>query len=177
MILTALTLVQVRADDTSRKYFTDTVVLDQQGQPRRFYSDLMEGKTAVIHSFFANCHGVCPSILGHMKALQEQLGDRLGKEVVLLSITVDPGADSPGTLRTMAESLGAKPGWFFLSGDKADIDLLLRKLGQQAQAKEDHSTVILIGNELSGDWTKVPASAKTEEIIRALGKISPEQSK
>ena len=104
--------VKAPADEVARHYFSDTVLLDQNSRPQRFYSDLLRGKTVVIHSFFATCHGVCPVLLGRMKAIQERLGSRAGRDVVLLRITVNSGDDIPAKILDLAASLGAKPGWF-----------------------------------------------------------------
>ena len=168
---------QAPADDVAQRYFSDTILLDQNGRPQRFYSDLLRGKTVVIHSFFASCHGVCPVLLGRMKAIQERLGARGGRDVVLLSITVNAGDDTPAKMLELAASLGAKPGWFFLSGKKANTDWILSRLGQYVDAKEDHSSVLLIGNETTGVWTKVQASTNAEEVIRVIDKVSFPDSK
>ena len=167
---------QAPADEVAQRYFSDTILLDQNGQPQRFYSDLLRGKTVVIHSFFASCHGVCPVLLGRMKAIQERLGARVGREVVLLSITVNSSDDTPARMLDLAASLGAKPGWFFLSGKKANTDWILSRLGQYVNAKEDHSSVLLIGNETTGVWTKIQASSNAEEVMRVIDKISSPDS-
>lgn len=168
----ALVPLLAKADAAGQKYFSDTVVIDQNNQRQRFYSDLVQGKTVVIHSFFASCHGACPVVLGHMKSIQEHLGSRLGKEVVLLSITVNSDEDTPAKMKQLADSLNARAGWYFLSGQKTNTDCILHKLGQYVEAKESHSPVILIGNESTGVWTKVLTSATTQEVFDVIDKIS-----
>ena len=78
----------------ARKYFTDTLLTDQDGKKVKFYSDLVMGKVVVINSFFTSCGATCPIISGTMQKLQTWLGDRLGDEVHLISISVDPTTDT-----------------------------------------------------------------------------------
>jgi protein SCO1/2 len=85
-------------ENKAQKYFTDTVLVDQNGERMRFYTDLMKGKTVVIDTFFATCQGSCLPMNRNLAQIQEGLGDRLGKDVNILSISVDPGVDTPTLL-------------------------------------------------------------------------------
>ncbi|MGI8989911.1 MAG: SCO family protein [Bryobacteraceae bacterium] len=156
----------------AESYFPNLPAILQDGRQVRFYRDLVAGKTVVLHSFFANCHGVCPMMLGKMRSLQEALGDRLGKDVFLISITVNPADDTPRKLDELSKSLGAKPGWVFVSGEQRNIDWILYRLGQYFPAKEDHSTMLLVGNERSGVWSKVHASEPLEKILNTIERVS-----
>ena len=147
-------------------YFPNHVLRDQNGRAQPFYSGLLQNKTVVIHSFFEACHGSCPVMFGKLKAIQDSLADHLGKDLLFLSISVDPANDTPDKLRQLADSLNAKPGWLFLSGAKQNIDWVLFKLGQYEPIREKHSTIFLVGNEASGQWTKVDA-ALSPEVLRA----------
>jgi cytochrome oxidase Cu insertion factor (SCO1/SenC/PrrC family) len=158
------------AADPSR-YFPNQVLRDQNGRAVRFYSDLLQGKTVVIHSFFATCHDACPVIFGKLKAIQESFGDHLGKDLLFLSISVDPANDVPAKLREVADSVGAKPGWLFLSGVKPNVDWVLYKLGQYTPVREDHSTVLLVGNQTAGVWTRLDASMPTERLRLAVDQV------
>lgn len=159
------------ADDTAKSYFPNQVLRDQNGNPARFYDDLLRGKTVVVHSFFATCHDSCPVMFGKLKALQDSFGDHLGKDMMFLSISVDSANDVPARLHEVAESLHAKPGWLFLSGVKQNVDWVLYKLGQYAPVREEHSTIFLVGNEASGVWTKLDASLPVETLRTGIEKV------
>jgi len=77
-------VIQLHAQEpepsAAQKYFTDTVLLNQDGQKMRFYSDLLKGKTVIIDSFFATCQGSCLPMNRNLEKVQEALGDRLGKD-------------------------------------------------------------------------------------------------
>ncbi len=67
-------------------YFPDLALSDQNGQSRRFYSDVFKDKIVVMNTFFASCTGSCPVLNRTMAAMQEHLGERMGREVVLVLI-------------------------------------------------------------------------------------------
>ena len=147
-------------------YFGDIPLVDQDGTKRRFYTDLMRGKTVVIDSFFASCSGACPKMAETLVKLQERLGDRLEKDVRFLSITVDVENDTPEALNKYAKRFGARRGWYFLTGEPRDVSDVLRKIGQLSKEPNDHSTMFIIGNEPTGLWKKALGLAKAEEVIQ-----------
>ena len=134
----------------------------------RFYSDLLQGKTVVVNAFFTTCTGVCPVMSGTMARIQDWLGDRLGNEVHLISISVDPENDTPERLREYAERFDAKPGWYILGGEKENVDWALYRLGQYAEQKEAHTNLMIIGNETARVWKKAFGLAKAQELIQMV---------
>ena len=145
----------------ARQYFTDVRLITQNGDSVRLYSDLLKDKVVVINAFFGSCTGSCPKMAGVLAGLQDRLGDHLGKDVFLLSFSVDPETDTPEKLKAYAERFHAKPGWLYLTGDKDNVDLALAKLGQKVARKEDHLTIFIIGNDRTGRWKKVFAPSST----------------
>ena len=83
----------------------------------------------------------------------------------LISITVDSPRDDAETLAAYARRYGARKGWYFLGGDKAGVDSVLKKLGQYVEAREAHGTVMLVGNLQTGLWKKVFGLADAEQVI------------
>lgn len=152
----------------AREYFPDVPLVNQDGETMRFYSDLIEGKSVVISVFFTSCVGVCPVLSEKIAALQKRLGDRLGEEVHLISISVDPETDTPQRLKAYAERFEARPGWYFLGGRKENVDWVLRKLGQYVTNKEGHSNILLVGNSRTGRWKKVFGLVPAEELLEAV---------
>ena len=152
-------------------WFGDVVLRDQNNQEHRLYSDLMKGKTVLVNPFFSTCKGVCPPLMRTVKSLQDHLGDRLGKDVYILSISVDPLTDTPQKLAAYAASMEAAPGWFFLTGDKKNVDTALYKFGHYTDTPAAHSNLIVMGNEATGLWKKVIGLAPSDQVIRSLNSI------
>src|SRR5262245_50626177 len=95
----------------ARKYFTDVELVTQNGDTVRLYSDLLKDKVVVINAFFGTCTGSCPKMAGVLAGLQERIAGHVGKDVFLLSFSVDPETDTPQKLKEYAASFHALPGW------------------------------------------------------------------
>ena len=149
-------------------YFSDVELINQDGQKMRFYSDVLKNKVVIINAFFSTCTSVCPPINRNLEKIQDALGDRLGKDAFLVSISVDPENDTPTRLKEYSRRFHARPGWIFLTGKKENVDWALYKLGQYVETKGDHSTIVIIGNEPKGLWKKAIGLAKSEELVRIV---------
>lgn len=132
----------------------DLELLDQDGRKVRFASDVIGGRIAVIDTIFTNCGLICPIISAIFADVQEQLGERMGTDVVLVSITVDPVTDIPPRLKKFAEGWEAKPGWVFLTGQKQTVDRVLEGLGLYSADFAAHPAAFLVGDGLNGKWTR-----------------------
>ncbi len=168
--------VQQAEQSSAQKYFSDIQLVNQDGEKMRFYSDLLQGKTVIINSFFATCQGSCLPLMRNMQKVQEALADRLGKDALIISISVDPTVDTPTALKAYAKKLQAKDGWYFLTGDKASVEFALKKLGQFVEAKESHVNIFIIGNERTGLWKKAFGLAKSEEIVKVVESVVNDQA-
>jgi cytochrome oxidase Cu insertion factor (SCO1/SenC/PrrC family) len=153
---------------SAKSYFGDIVLTNQYGKPVQFYDDLLKDKTVVINSFFATCSGSCPVMAGSFAAIQKHFADRVGKDLVLISITVDPATDTPERLLAYAQNMKAQPGWYFLTGSPASVEHALRKLGQAVAEKESHKNIFLVGNLQTGLWKKAFGLAKSEDLVKVV---------
>ncbi len=158
---------RARRRSTSR----DVELIDQDGKKVRFYSDVLKGKTVVVNAFFTSCTSVCPPMNRNMEKIQEALGERVGRDVFLVSITVDPEVDTPARLKEYAQKFHAGPGWIFLTGKKENLDWALYKLGQYVEKKDDHKTIFIIGNEPTGLWKKAFGMANVVELVQVVESV------
>ena len=158
-------------NSAAEKYFSDVELINQDGQKMRFYSDVLKDKVVIINSFFTTCTSVCPPMNRNFEKVQEALGDRLGKEAFLVSISVDPETDTPPRLKEYSRRFHARDGWIFLTGKKANVEWALYKLGQYVEAKNDHTTIIIIGNEPKGLWKKAFGLAKPDELVKIVDDV------
>jgi protein SCO1/2 len=154
-----------------RDYFTDTILLDQVGQPHRLYSDLVAGRVVIINFVFTNCRSSCPLTMAKLAELQDLLGDGADR-INILSISVDPVTDTPEALRAYADEFHARPGWYFLTGQSEAVSFILRRLGNRSAAPEEHTDVIVVGNDASGTWVKLTAIATTEDLAAIVAEVS-----
>ena len=150
------------------KYFTDVELINQEGTPVRLYSDLLKGKVVIINSFYATEHPACTAMFRNLAKVQEALGNHVGKDVFLISVTVDPANDTPAKLKTFAHQFKAGPGWSFVTGSSDHVKLALQKLGMSVADKDHHLMVLIIANEPTGLWKKAVAMGKPEEITQIV---------
>lgn len=158
-------------ENAAEKYFTDITLVNQNGEKMRFYSDLLQGKTVIINSFFATCQGSCLPMTRNLEKVQDALGDRLGKDARIISISVDPEVDTATELKAFSKKFHARPGWYFLTGSKENVEFVLKKLGQFVADKNDHLNIFIIGNERTGLWKKAFGLAKSEELVKVVDSV------
>jgi protein SCO1/2 len=159
------------ASNPALHYFTDVTLVNQYGEPMRLYSDLLQGKVVLINTVFTACTGMCPMLSSTVEKVQAHVGDRVGQDVHLISISVDPENDTPEKMAELAERFHAQRGWYFLTGDPENVAMALRKLGQFTEDPESHQGVMIMGNETTGLWKKAFGLAGAEELIRIFDTV------
>jgi protein SCO1/2 len=139
-------------------YFSNIPLTTQDGKTVHFYDDLLKDRKVVINFIYTRCGDSCPLETARLAQVQRILGDRMGRDIFFYSFSVDPVRDTPEELKAYAEKFHAGPGWLFLTGKKADIDVVRKKLGLAARAGldeiADHSTSLMIGNTATGQWIR-----------------------
>jgi protein SCO1 len=154
-------------------YFPRVALRTHDGKRVRFYEDLIKGKVVAINFMFTSCSSFCPRATANLIKVQRHLGARLGVDVHMLSITVDPDRDTPDVLNKYAIAHQTMPGWEFLTGEKGDIDQIRRKLGvfDDDPDKTQHTGILTYGNEATGSWAAMPVIAAPAVIARTLIKL------
>ncbi len=112
-----------------RRYFPNVTLRTQDNREVRFYDDLLKDKVVTINFFFSKCDEICPMVTTNLVRVQKLLGDRVGREIFMNTITLKPEEDTPAVLKQYAEMHNIKPGWTLLTGKPDDIELLRRSLG------------------------------------------------
>jgi len=137
-------------------YFPNAELVTQDGKKVKFYDDVLKGKILVINFIFTSCGDVCPLDTAQLRRVQELLGDRVGRDIFMYSISVDPENDTPEKLRDFMHKFQIGPGWTFLTGRQDDIDMIQTKLGLRPAGGTPtaHSTSIIVANEKTGQWVK-----------------------
>ena len=146
--------------------FPNVELLTHDGKKVRFYDDLIKGKVVAIYLMYTSCKYNCPLETARLVQVQKLLGDRMGKDVFFYSITIEPNIDTPKVLKAYAEKYHIGPGWTFLTGKEADINLISRKLGldflPNPNDPDGHTPSLLIGNEATGLWMRNSALDNTK---------------
>jgi cytochrome oxidase Cu insertion factor (SCO1/SenC/PrrC family) len=155
----------------------DVTVFDQDGRKLRFFTDLVKDKTVAINFIFTTCTTICPPLAATFRRVQQDMGERAGRDVRLISISVDPATDTPERLKAFGAKFKAAPGWTFVTGSRFEINTLLKALGAAVVDKNDHTPMVLVGKESAGYWTRTyglaPPSVLFKVISDAASKTGP----
>lgn len=157
--------------------FPNVVLRTHEGKAVRFYDDLLRGKVVAINMMYARCEGICPRMTTNLLKVQELLGDRLGRDVHMYSVTLQPAHDSPQVLSEYVNRHPVRPRWPFLTGSPEDIEALRWALGfydldpEVDRDKSQHTGMVRIGNEPLDRWAMAPALSKPELIAASILRI------
>ena len=164
--------LQAGASEASlRRHFTDLPLITQDGRAVRFFSDLLKDRIVLVNFVFTSCSGSCPVLSQTFSEIQGLLGERLGRDVHLISVSVDPLTDTPAVLKRYSENFAARPGWTFLTGKRENIDWVIYKLGQYNEEIEAHSPLILMGDVRAGRWRALIGSTPPQVVMAELQKL------
>ena len=145
----------------------DVTVQDQNGKSLNFYTDLVKGKVVAINFIFTTCTTICPPLTATFRRVQQQLAEEKSS-AQLISVSVDPAIDTPERLRDFAAKFKAEPGWAFVTGNTSDINSLLQQLGVAVTNKNDHTPMILIGNDEAGYWTRAYGLSSPTSLVKLI---------
>lgn len=168
-------LAQADRDARARAYFTDTVLVDQDGRPRRFYEDVLRGNTVVISLLFTRCVDACPLIAHKLNAVARLLGDAYPRDVRFVTVSVDPENDGPAEMKKFLEKHRAPlPGWSFLGGRKDEVHAVLKRLGQFVDDPTTHFTGFIAANVARGHWVKIRPDVTAQVLAETMRNLAAE---
>jgi len=158
----------------ARSYFTDTTLLTQDGKSVRFYADVLKNRVVLVNFVFTECGDSCPLITFKLLQARQELG-ALAPQVRFVSISIDPEHDTPQSMAQFARKHSAvDPEWLWLTGPKANVDVVTRKLGAYTDDRSDHFTGLIVGNLRTDRWIKIRPDAPPAVIaaqLRLVGEL------
>jgi protein SCO1/2 len=170
-------------DRIRQRHFPNVELVTHEGRKVRFYDDLIKDKIVVINMMYAKCEGICPGITTNLVKVQRLLGKRVGKDIFMYSLTLKPEQDTPQALAEYARMHKVGPGWQYLTGAPADLELLRRKLGFTDPDplvdadKSNHIGNVRYGNEPLQLWAACPGMSHPDMIVESLGWLEPAEDR
>lgn len=165
-------LCSLSAQDRAQLAVPDVQVISQSGEHLRFNSDVVKGRVAVVTGFFTTCTAMCPITQENLSHLAKLLGNRLGKDVVIISVSVDPVNDTPERMKAWGEKFHIGPGWTLVSGDKGQVETLLKSLGLYVALPQRHQSALMIGNQKAG-WVRASSWSTPEKLVKVIDGLGP----
>jgi len=139
-------------------------MLNQFGDKVNLRKDVIGDKIVAINFVYTTCTTVCPVVSSIFTMVQKSIGERMGKDVALITITVDPTRDTPHRLLKYSKNFNPGAGWSWLTGDKKTVDKTLSALGAYTPNFEDHPAMVLIGDERHSKWYRLYGFPSPEVI-------------
>lgn len=173
--------IQISAAERRRNRFRNVTLTTHEGKAVKFYDDLLKDKTVLLNFFYTNCvaEAICPLTTANLVEVQKLLGPQVGRDIFMYSITLDPEHDTPQVLQEYARAFQVKPGWLFLTGAKADIEVLRRNLGYvdldpvKDRDRSQHIGMVRYGIEPLERWAGCPSLSKPRTIVDFLTRLDP----
>lgn len=151
--------------------FPETMVYSHTGERFRLYRDLIRGRVVVVNFFTIFQHPLYP-VTEHLLKVADRLGDQLGRDVFMYSITLDPDNETPLRLRTFAYDYRVPDGWLFLSSAGASAEAVTRRLFKTKTmcgfAFGHPANVVHIGNGSVGLWSRFVADIDPDLAVQKI---------
>jgi protein SCO1/2 len=159
--------------------FPNLRLVTQDGMPVRFYDDLLKDRVAIVNFMYTDCGEGCPLVTANLAELHQMLGPRVGRDILMLSITLTPEMDTPEMLSAYAARFGGlRRGWYYLTGESKGIEKLRRSMGIFDRDpvldadKSNHAGLITVGNDRTGQWRALPAMLEPRDLAEAILRLA-----
>ena len=154
----------------------DVSLITQHGDTVNLRNDVVGDRIVVIDFVYTTCTTICPVLSAILGQVQADLGERMGKDVMLVSLTVDPLRDTPARLRAYSEKHRAGDGWVWLTGNKQAVDDVLRQLGVYTPNYQDHPATVIVGDGASGEWSRFIGFPRAGQLVDKINEFSAERT-
>jgi protein SCO1 len=165
----------------SPRRFPNPLLVTQEGKQVHFYDDLVRGRVVMVNFAYTQCTGKCPRSTAQLVAAQQLLGERFGRDITLLTLSLDPEHDTPEAMSRYVAAHKGRPGWTWLTGRREDLEAIRRFVGfvdRDPKLDADrtrHTSMVLLGNDRTGRWTSVTAYVRPQLIVDAVLRTAGER--
>jgi protein SCO1/2 len=146
----------------------DLELVNQDGEKGRLVSDIIGDRLAAVTFTYTTCNTACPVLDGIFKKVQQRLGEELGKETILITLSIDPVTDIPPRLKAHAEKIKAKPGWVFLTGEKQTVNRVLKALEVYSPDIFNHPPTVFVVDGKRGVWSRINGFPFTGKVVKVM---------
>ena len=173
----AVLCASARSDAQMRRgpeYFPNLPVMNQNGEELKFYDDLVKDKIFIFMFIYTSCTDICPLTTARMTLIEDKLGPLVGKDIFIVSMTVDPAVDTPEKLKAYSKAFATGPGWSFVTGKPEDIRAINYRLGERSKVLSEHRNEIVLGNDRTGEWQRDNVMGDLDRVVTSIREMDPE---
>ncbi|MDD2582422.1 MAG: SCO family protein [Desulfuromonadaceae bacterium] len=154
-----------------RYIIPDLALINQDGKRVRLRSILKSDTPVIVDFIYGTCTTICPVLSAGFTNLQSKLG-ATGQNVRLVSITIDPENDSPKVMKDYLKRFRARPGWDFLTGSRADIDVVMKAFNAYIPDKMSHYPLNMILVPRDGSWVRLLGIMSSREFLEEYQRVA-----
>lgn len=172
-VMVGLAALPVHSEPRDEDFFTNLPLITHTGEEVAFFDDMLKDRIVVVNFFYTTCTDLCSLSTARLAQVYDWLGERMGRDVFFVSITLDPENDTPESLATFAEGFNIDKGWTFLTGSRENIDTIRFKLGEKARALNLHRSDMVIGNARTGVWRRSSVMGSLTVALESILELDP----
>ena len=138
----------------------DVVLTDQNGMKVNLKTLLQTSKPVMLDFIYSTCTTTCPVLSADYVNVQNRIAPDTLK-VQLISISIDPENDTPQVMKGYLKRYRAKPGWEFLTGNREEIDTVMKAFRIKEMSYNYFTLIRTFPNDM---WTKINGHLNAKEI-------------
>lgn len=169
--VTSGNLIDSAEDDS----FPNVALTNQNGMTVPFYETFIRDRVVMLNFMSIRDEEHLPAT-AMMSRVVDLLGDKVGRDVHVYSVTRDPGYDTPERLAEFASRFNAPEGWHFLTGSQqhcADLAFRMYRMGHSTLPGPRKVDVVFYGNGKVGLWGAFPLDIQPEDAAERITWLMP----
>jgi len=145
----------------------DMKLITSEGKKIQLNTILDIEKPLALNFIFTSCTTICPVMTATFAQMRASLGDS-GKDLRMISITIDPEYDRPQRLKEYAENFNSGYDWFFLTGSSANISKVTRSFDAYNGSKMNHKPLTLLKKANDSKWLRVDGLTSSASLAKLI---------
>lgn len=176
----AKALLPPPAQGRGGNYFPNVALTSHTGKEYNFYTDLIRDKVVMLHFMSLESQKQFPS-LTHLSQVALRLGEKLGKDVHMYSISIDSENDTPEKLAAYAQAHSLPAGWHLLQPSRDGSSLITDRFARHLPNHHHHDganmRMVHYGNGGVGLWGAFAADSDPDLVVTRLGWVQNGKSR
>jgi len=132
---------------------------------------LLRGRATALHLMLTGCSSVCPIQGAIFERVQTLLPDQAARGIQLMSLSIDPLADTPRAMREWLARFDAQTGWIAVAPEPKDLDRLLGLFGAAGNGVDAHATQVNIIDRRGDLVFRTPELPSADAIANILRRV------
>jgi protein SCO1 len=137
------------------------------------------GRAVLVLFIYTHCPDICPLMVGHLHAAQQELGPEASK-MQIIAVSVDPKGDTPKTVKAFLKAHQMTGRMEYLIGSRPQLERTWKAWGIGAKVDKHNPDLVehsaeVVGVSASGKITTLyPANFQPRQIVHDVPLLASE---